>query len=62
MRRRLTWDILIALSAMENRAVIVTKESDFKKIQKFVDFEYLAVGGKKQMIQFKFTLFYSEKV
>jgi len=45
MRRRLTWDILIALSAKENQAVVVTEnESDFKRIQKFVDFEYLAVG------------------
>lgn len=45
MRRRLTWDILIALSAKENQAIIVTEsENDFKKIQKFVDFEYLAVG------------------
>lgn len=45
MRRRLTWDILIALSAKENQAIIVTEnENDFKKIKKFVDFEYLAVG------------------
>lgn len=44
MRRRLTWDILIALSARENRAVVVTEnERDFRKIQKFLDFEYLAV-------------------
>jgi len=46
MRRRLTWDILIALSAKENQAVVVTEnEDDFKRIQKFVDFEYLAVNG-----------------
>lgn len=44
MRRRLTWDILIALSAKENQAVVVTEnERDFKRIQKFVDFEFLAV-------------------
>lgn len=44
MRRRLTWDILIALSAKENQAVVVTEnEGDFRKIQKFVDFEYLTV-------------------
>ncbi|MBX9766867.1 MAG: PIN domain-containing protein [Bdellovibrionales bacterium] len=46
MRRRLTWDILIALSAKENSAVVVTEnENDFRKIQKFVDFECLSVNG-----------------
>ncbi len=46
MRRQLTWDILIALSAKENQAVVVTEnEDDFKRIRKFVDFEYLVVGG-----------------
>lgn len=46
MRRRLTWDILIALSAKENQAVVVTEnENDFRRIQKFVDFEYLPAGG-----------------
>ena len=45
MRRRLTWDILIALSAKENQAVVVAEnESDFKKIQRFVDFDFIAVG------------------
>lgn len=44
MRRRLTWDLLIALSAKENHALVVTEnESDFRKIQKFVDFEYTAI-------------------
>ena len=44
MRRRLTWDILIALSAKENSALLVTEnESDFKKIQKFVDFEFVSL-------------------
>ena len=43
MRRRLTWDILIALSARESNALLVTEnESDFKKIQKYIDFEFVA--------------------
>lgn len=43
MRRRLTWDILIALSAKENNALLVTEnESDFKKIQKYVEFEFVS--------------------
>ncbi|MBI2604673.1 MAG: hypothetical protein HYW49_01205 [Deltaproteobacteria bacterium] len=43
MRRRLTWDILIALSAKEHHALLVTEnESDFKKIQGYVDFEFVS--------------------
>lgn len=42
VRRRLTWDILIALSALENNAIVVTaNEADFKKIRKFVSFEFI---------------------
>lgn len=42
-RRRLTWDILIALSAKEHHALLVTEnESDFKKIQGYVDFEFVS--------------------
>ena len=41
-RRRLTWDILIALSAKENNSLLLTEnETDFKKIQKYVDFEFM---------------------
>lgn len=41
-RRRLTWDLLIALSARENRAVLVTQNlSDFRRIQDFVEFELM---------------------
>ena len=41
-RRRLTWDILIALNAKEHNALLVTEnESDFKKIQNYVDFEFV---------------------
>jgi predicted nucleic acid-binding protein len=41
-RRRLTWDILIALNAKDSNALLVTEnESDFKKIQKYVDFEFV---------------------
>ncbi len=44
-RRRLTWDILIALSAHQNNALLVTEnESDFKKVQGYVDFEFASVG------------------
>ena len=44
-RRRLTWDILIALSAKENNALLVTEnEADFKKIQKYIDFEFASVA------------------
>ncbi len=42
-RRRLTWDILIALNAQEHRALVVTENvEDFKKIQAYVDFEFVA--------------------
>lgn len=45
-RRRLTWDILIALSAQENNALLVTEnETDFKKIQKYVEFEFVSASG-----------------
>ena len=45
MRRRLTWDILIALSAMENNALLVTEnEADFRKIRKYVDFEFVSAA------------------
>ena len=40
-RRRLTWDLLIALSAQQNNALLVTEnDADFKKIQRYVDFEF----------------------
>ena len=40
-RRRLTWDILIALSAKENNALLVTEnQEDFRKIQNFLPFEF----------------------
>ena len=46
LRRRLTWDLLIALSAHENRALIVTEnEADFNRIRKFVDFEFISASG-----------------
>ncbi|MGZ3708455.1 MAG: PIN domain-containing protein [Bdellovibrionota bacterium] len=45
-RRRLTWDILIALCAHENSALLVTEnESDFRKIQNYVDFEFISSNG-----------------
>ena len=41
-RRRLTWDILIAISASQNNALLVTENgADFKKIQRYVDFEFI---------------------
>ena len=44
-RRRLTWDILIALNAKEHNALLVTEnESDFKKIQNYIDFEFVTSG------------------
>jgi predicted nucleic acid-binding protein len=44
-RRRLTWDILIALSAKENNALLITEnESDFKKIQNYVAFEFVSAS------------------
>lgn len=42
-RRRLTWDLLIALSAQENNALVITENiDDFRKIQRFIDFEFVA--------------------
>lgn len=44
-RRRLTWDILIALSAKENNALLVTEnETDFRKIQQYVEFAFVQAG------------------
>lgn len=44
-RRRLTWDLLIALSAAENNALLVTEnEADYKKIRRYVDFEYISLS------------------
>lgn len=44
-RRQLTWDLLIALSAAENNALLVTEnEADYKKIQRYVDFEFISPG------------------
>ena len=41
-RRRLTWDILIALSARENHACFLTEnKDDFERIQKFLDFDFI---------------------
>ena len=47
IRRRLTWDILIALNAKEHNALLLTEnESDFKKIQRYIDFEFVSpIGG-----------------
>ena len=43
IRRRLTWDILIALNAKEHNALLVTENAaDFKKIQSYVDFEFVS--------------------
>lgn len=43
IRRRLAWDILIALNAKEHHALLVTENvSDFKKIQNYVDFEFIS--------------------
>ena len=43
-RRRLTWDILIALSAKENNALIITENtSDFTHIRNWVEFEFTSV-------------------
>ena len=45
MRRRLTWDILIALSARENNALLVTEnEADFRKIQQYIEFTFVHAG------------------
>lgn len=45
-RRRLTWDILIALCARENNALLVTEnETDFKKVQHYVGFEFISAAG-----------------
>lgn len=42
--RQLTWDILIALSASENNACVITEnESDFIQINKFLEFDFMAV-------------------
>ena len=44
-RRRLTWDILIALNTKEHQALLVTENvADFKKIQNYVDFEFVSPG------------------
>ncbi len=44
LRRRLTWDILIALSARENNAMLVTEnKADFIRINKFIDFQFVTV-------------------
>lgn len=44
-RRRLTWDILIALCAQEHKALLVTEnESDFKKIQRYINFEFVSTA------------------
>src|SRR3989338_1939688 len=44
-RRQLTLDILLALSAEENNALILTEnEKDFSKIKKFVSFEYISIA------------------
>jgi predicted nucleic acid-binding protein len=48
MRGRLTWDILIALSAKENNSLLITENAaDFRKICKYVDFDFVsAVEGE----------------
>ncbi len=41
-RRRLTWDLLIALSAQENNALVITEnKTDFQKIRRLVNFEFI---------------------
>jgi predicted nucleic acid-binding protein len=43
MRRRLTWDVLIALNAKQSNALLVTENAaDFQKIRKYVDFEFVS--------------------
>ena len=45
MRRRLTWDILMALSAKENNALLLTEnKKDFEQIKNFLGFEFMTVG------------------
>lgn len=40
-RRQITWDLLIALTAQENKALLITENKEvFQTIQKFVDFEF----------------------
>ena len=40
-RRKITWDILIAVSAYQNDAIVVTKNtSDFRRIQKYLGFQF----------------------
>ncbi len=47
-RRRLTWDILIALSARENNAMLITENiSDFEYIKNWVDFEFMRVPSRE---------------
>jgi predicted nucleic acid-binding protein len=42
-RRRFTWDILIALCAQENNALLVTENGyDFKRIQNYIGFEFVS--------------------
>jgi predicted nucleic acid-binding protein len=49
MRRRLTWDLLIALSAKENNALLITENNaDFRNIRKWIDFEYMSVPVNAQ--------------
>lgn len=42
-RRRLTWDILIAIAARQNNAILVTENvGDFQRIGRFVEFEFVS--------------------
>lgn len=43
-RRRITWDILIAISASENNALLITEnEADFSRIKTFIEFNFIGI-------------------
>ncbi len=49
-RRGLTWDILLALSARDHRAFLVTENlDDFKRIRNVIDFEYCSLDQIAQV-------------
>jgi predicted nucleic acid-binding protein len=50
VRRNLTWDLLIALSARENNALLITENNaDFRNIRKWIEFEYMSVPENEQL-------------
>lgn len=47
LRRRITWDLLIALSTKENNAMLITENtSAFIHLRNWVDFEFMSVPEK----------------